>query len=94
MCLIILARTDPADHAAKYNLICSGALLVKARDVLAGLWAVLEGRAGKEGVAIRHFDMPAQLTSHWRRQVYALASHCCRCTFWSGGGVVAAESDG
>ena len=31
------------------------------------------------GVAVRHFGMPEQKTkSHWRRQLSASASRCCR----------------
>ncbi len=36
-------------------------------------WKVLE----KNGVAVRHFGMPEQQTSHWRRQIVASASRCC-----------------
>ncbi|MDU7098382.1 MAG: mechanosensitive channel MscK, partial [Enterobacter sp.] len=32
-------------------------------------WKVLE----KDGVAVRHFNMPAQLTSHWRRQIVRIS---------------------
>ncbi len=37
-------------------------------------WKVLE----KDGVAVRHFNMPSQLTSHWRRRLSASALRCCR----------------
>ncbi len=43
---------------------------------------VLEG-AGKEGVAIRHFGMPAQLTSHWRRQIVRISLALLPLHFWS-----------
>lgn len=46
-------------------------------------WKVLE----KEGVAIRHFGMPAQLTSHWRRQIVRISLALLPLHFWS----VAAE---
>lgn len=39
-------------------------------------WKVLE----KDGVAVRHFNMPEKLTSHWRRQIVRISSRCCRCT--------------
>ena len=37
-------------------------------------WKVLE----KNGVAVNHFNMPAQLTSHWRGRLFASAWRCCR----------------
>ncbi len=37
-------------------------------------WKVLE----KNGVAVNHFNMPAQLTSHWRRQIVRVSWRCCR----------------
>lgn len=42
-------------------------------------WKVLE----KEGVAIRHFGMPAQLTSHWRRQIVRISLALLPLHFWS-----------
>lgn len=48
-------------------------------------WKVLE----KEGVAIRHFGMPAQLTSHWRRQIVRISLALLPLHFWS---VVAEQS--
>ncbi|WP_297207079.1 mechanosensitive channel MscK [uncultured Pluralibacter sp.] len=46
-------------------------------------WKVLE----KEGVAVRHFNMPEQLTSHWRRQIVRISLALLPLHFWS----VAAE---
>ena len=46
-------------------------------------WKVLE----KEGVAVRHFNMPPQLTSHWRRQIVRISLALLPLHFWS----VAAE---
>ncbi|MTH44758.1 mechanosensitive channel MscK [Escherichia alba] len=42
-------------------------------------WKVLE----KEGVAIRHFGMPAQLTGHWRRQIVRISLALLPLHFWS-----------
>ena len=42
-------------------------------------WKVLE----KDGVAIRHFGMPAQLTSHWRRQIVRISLALLPLHFWS-----------
>ncbi len=42
-------------------------------------WKVLE----KDGVAIRHFNMPAQLTSHWRRQIVRISLALLPLHFWS-----------
>ncbi len=41
------------------------------------------GRCWKEGVAIRHFGMPAQLTSHWRRQIVRISLALLPLHFWS-----------
>ena len=46
-------------------------------------WKVLE----KDGVAVRHFNMPPQLTSHWRRQIVRISLALLPLHFWS----VAAE---
>ncbi len=54
----------------------------KAGHVLAGLWSVLES-AGKNGVAVSHFNMPAQLTSHWRRQIVRVSLALLPLNFWS-----------
>jgi len=37
-------------------------------------WKVLE----KDGVAVSHFNMPSQLTSHWRRQIVRVSLALCR----------------
>lgn len=42
-------------------------------------WKVLE----KEGVAVRHFGMPEQLTSHWRRQIVRISLALLPLHFWS-----------
>lgn len=42
-------------------------------------WKVLE----KDGVAITHFNMPAQLTSHWRRQIVRISLALLPLHFWS-----------
>ena len=42
-------------------------------------WKVLE----KEGVAVRHFGMPAHLTSHWRRQIVRISLALLPLHFWS-----------
>lgn len=42
-------------------------------------WKVLE----KEGVAVNHFGMPAQLTSHWRRQIVRISLALLPLHFWS-----------
>ncbi|CBG87300.1 mechanosensitive channel MscK [Citrobacter rodentium] len=42
-------------------------------------WKVLE----KDGVAIRHFGMSAQLTSHWRRQIVRVSLALLPLHFWS-----------
>ncbi|HED1618809.1 TPA: mechanosensitive channel MscK [Enterobacter asburiae] len=42
-------------------------------------WKVLE----KDGVAVRHFNMPAQLTSHWRRQIVRISLALLPLHFWS-----------
>jgi potassium-dependent mechanosensitive channel len=42
-------------------------------------WKVLE----KDGVAIRHFTMPAQLTGHWRRQIVRISLALLPLHFWS-----------
>ena len=42
-------------------------------------WKVLE----KDGVAIRHFNMPVQLTSHWRRQIVRISLALLPLHFWS-----------
>ncbi|MFT3508779.1 MscS family mechanosensitive channel [Klebsiella pneumoniae] len=42
-------------------------------------WKVLE----KNGVAVNHFNMPAQLTSHWRRQIVRVSLALLPLNFWS-----------
>lgn len=42
-------------------------------------WKVLE----KDGVAVMHFNMPAALTSHWRRQIVRLSLALLPLHFWS-----------
>ncbi|WLI78840.1 mechanosensitive channel MscK [Kosakonia sp. H02] len=42
-------------------------------------WKVLE----KDGVAVSHFSMPAQLTSHWRRQIVRVSLALLPLHFWS-----------
>ncbi|MFN1129808.1 mechanosensitive channel MscK [Lelliottia nimipressuralis] len=42
-------------------------------------WKVLE----KDGVAVRHFSMPEQLTSHWRRQIVRVSLALLPLHFWS-----------
>jgi len=42
-------------------------------------WRVLE----KDGVAVNHFNMPAQLTSHWRRQIVRVSLALLPLLFWS-----------
>ncbi|ENZ7484969.1 mechanosensitive channel MscK [Klebsiella aerogenes] len=42
-------------------------------------WKVLE----KDGVAVKHFNMPAQLTSHWRRQIVRVSLALLPLNFWS-----------
>ncbi len=42
-------------------------------------WKVLE----KDGVAVRHFNMPEQLTSHWRRQIVRISLALLPLHFWS-----------
>ena len=41
-------------------------------------WKVLE----KDGVAVRHFNMPSQLTSHWRRQIVRVSLALLPLNFW------------
>ena len=54
----------------------------EAGAVLAGVWPVLES-AGKDGVAVRHFNMPEKLTSHWRRQIVRISLALLPLHFWS-----------
>ncbi len=42
-------------------------------------WKVLE----KDGVAVTHFGMPPQLTSHWRRQIVRVSLALLPLHFWS-----------
>ncbi|SNY62057.1 mechanosensitive channel MscK [Enterobacter sp. CC120223-11] len=42
-------------------------------------WKVLE----KNGVAVSHFNMPPQLTSHWRRQIVRVSLALLPLHFWS-----------
>ncbi|MFW0766040.1 mechanosensitive channel MscK [Trabulsiella odontotermitis] len=42
-------------------------------------WKVLE----KNGVAVTHFNMPAELTSHWRRQIVRVSLALLPLHFWS-----------
>ena len=42
-------------------------------------WKVLE----KDGAAVKHFNMPAQLTSHWRRQIVRVSLALLPLNFWS-----------
>ncbi len=42
-------------------------------------WKILE----KNGVAVRHFNMPEQLTSHWRRQIVRVSLALLPLHFWS-----------
>jgi len=42
-------------------------------------WKVLE----KNGVAVKHFNMPPQLTSHWRRQIVRVSLALLPLHFWS-----------
>ena len=42
-------------------------------------WKVLE----KDGVAVSHFTMPSQLTSHWRRQIVRVSLALLPLNFWS-----------
>lgn len=42
-------------------------------------WKVLE----KDGVAVKHFNMPPALTSHWRRQIVRLSLALLPLHFWS-----------
>lgn len=42
-------------------------------------WKVLE----KNGVAVNHFNMPSQLTSHWRRQIVRVSLALLPLNFWS-----------
>ncbi|HHL1962537.1 TPA: mechanosensitive channel MscK, partial [Klebsiella pneumoniae] len=42
-------------------------------------WKVLE----KNGVAVNHFNMSAQLTSHWRRQIVRVSLALLPLNFWS-----------
>ncbi|MHC3483323.1 mechanosensitive channel MscK, partial [Klebsiella pasteurii] len=42
-------------------------------------WKVLE----KDGVAVSHFNMPSQLTSHWRRQIVRVSLALLPLNFWS-----------
>lgn len=42
-------------------------------------WKVLE----KNGVAVSHFNMPSQLTSHWRRQIVRVSLALLPLNFWS-----------
>jgi potassium efflux system protein len=37
----------------------------------------------KDGVAVNHFNMPAQLTSHWRRQIVRISLALLPLHFWS-----------
>lgn len=37
----------------------------------------------KNGVAVNHFNMPAQLTSHWRRQIVRVSTALLPLNFWS-----------
>lgn len=37
----------------------------------------------KDGVAVRHFNMPSQLTSHWRRQIVRVSLALLPLNFWS-----------
>lgn len=54
-------------------------------------WKVLE----KNGVAVNHFNMPAQLTSHWRRQIVRVSLAAAAAEFLVGDfRTVAAEPDG
>ncbi|VTM90110.1 Potassium efflux system KefA precursor [Raoultella ornithinolytica] len=54
-------------------------------------WKVLE----KDGVAVSHFNMPPQLTSHWRRQIVRVSLALLPLNFWSVvSETVAAEFDG
>ncbi|MDI5536190.1 hypothetical protein MJM28_28365, partial [Salmonella enterica subsp. enterica serovar Montevideo] len=58
-------------------------------------WKVLE----KEGVAIRHFGMPAQLTSHWRRQIVRISLALLHVQVWDAAsdtqiGVATQQPDG
>lgn len=54
----------------------------KTGDFLAGVWPVLES-AGENGVAVRHFGMPEQQTSHWRRQIVRISLALLPIHFWS-----------
>lgn len=54
----------------------------KTSDILAGVWPVLEG-TGENGVAVRHFGMPEQQTSHWRRQIVRISLALLPIHFWS-----------
>ncbi|MBE8219491.1 mechanosensitive channel MscK, partial [Leptospira borgpetersenii serovar Ballum] len=42
-------------------------------------WRVLE----KDGMAVSHFNMPATLTSHWRRQIVRVSLALLPLLFWS-----------
>ena len=42
-------------------------------------WRVLE----KDGMAVSHFNMPAQLTNHWRRQIVRVSLALLPLLFWS-----------
>ncbi|HCB1498619.1 potassium efflux system protein [Klebsiella oxytoca] len=42
-------------------------------------WKVLE----KDGVAVSHFNMPSQLTSHWRRQIVRVSLALLPLNFWA-----------
>jgi potassium efflux system protein len=42
-------------------------------------WKVLE----RDGVAVNHFNMPEQLTSHWRRQIVRISLALLPLHFWS-----------
>ena len=42
-------------------------------------WRVLE----KDGVAVNHFNMPVQITSHWRRQIVRISLALLPLLFWS-----------
>lgn len=53
-------------------------------------WKVLE----KNGVAVNHFNMPAQLTSHWRRQIVRVSGAAAAEFLVGDFRTVAAEPDG
>ncbi|XPE43761.1 hypothetical protein ACNKHV_02500 [Shigella flexneri] len=72
---------DSVDHAAQHRANCYGRSAKNWQ--ICGWCLACAGRYGENGIAVRHFGMPEQQTSHWRRQIVRISLALLPIHFWS-----------